>query len=361
MITGRHIAWSLAGCILLACCQPALAERPRRKMIEAVTAIDVSAGVERIECRAALPWAMSQALVYAGVRTGYAEFCAVSGWSAEFHHRFSDPSAAAPSLHTGPASRCFSRGAKLYGKRLEMFAWPEVTSESDRLLAARAAWEFILSSIAADRPVLCDYLEGGVLYGYDETMDEPVVYFNTTGPGFGALKRSRFSELFLRELFGLAVIADAAPGPDARALLVGVLANLIVKAAEGEDEGAPANLAAMRALAADLLDRGLNQAAWGEAVQRPLCAQGEARLCTAVYLRRSADLLGEAARRHLIGAAEHYEQAYEAWWKCCEALGAGAGAGREQAAAGRVHQAIGSELLALAEVSRALALVEGGR
>ena len=360
MITGRHIAWSLAGCVLLACCHPALGDRPRRKMIEAVAAIDVSAGVERIECRAALPWAMSQALVYAGVRTGYAEFCAVSGWSAEFHHDFADQTVVLPALHAGPASRCFSRGVKLYGKRLEMFAWPEVTSESERLLAARAAWEFILSSIAADRPVLCGYLEGGVFYGYDETMDEPVVYFNTTGPGFGALRRSRFSELFLRDLFGLAVIADAAPGPDPRALLVSVLANLIVKAAEGEVDGAPANLAAMQALAADLLNPDLDWAAWDEALCRPLGAQGEARLCTAVYLRRSADLLGEAARPHLIAAADHYEQAYEAWRKCCEALGPDGGGGDERAAAGRVHQAIGAELLALAEVSRALALVQGG-
>jgi len=346
-------------------------DRPRKRMIEALTAIDVSAGVEDIEYRASLPWMISQVLVYSGVKTNYADFCAVSGWSAEFHYAHDKVWLAYLSLDKLPAGRCFIRGIENYGKRLTLFSWPEVSDENDRLLAARAAWEFIVTNIGAGIPVLTDYIDGGVLYGYDETLEDPAVYFSTNGPGFGAIHRSKFNEIFLKELHGLGVIEDDEPGPDPKALLVGVLANLLIRAYEAESDGAPAGIAAMQDLAVDLLDPTTTWSPQDCWLCFPLSEQTETRLCTAVYLRRNASLLGPAIEPHILAAADRYEEAFGAWRKRWEASWLTNGAkddrscaemindtGRREAIAGHVYRALGAELLALSEVQKAIDALE---
>jgi len=358
-------------CILAASTCWSQADRPRRKMIEALTAIDVSAGVDDLEYRASLPWMLSQALVYSGVKTNYAEFCAVSGWSAEFHYALDKVWLTYLTFENLPSGRCFTRGVQLYGKRFSVFGWPKAENEQDRLLGARAAWEFIIANIAAGVPVLTDYIDGGVLYGYDETLDDPAIYFSTNGPGFGAIKRSTFNGIFQRDLHGLAVLADDESGPAERTIFFAVLTNLLLKAYEPESDGAPAGLAAMQALTGDLLSQQVDWKGKAEWLCRPLAEQSEARLCTAVYLRRHADLLGDAARLHLLAAADHYEQAFRAWrdrWEA-GALTDGeederpadeliADTGRREAIAGHVCRAMGAELLALGEVAQALEAAE---
>lgn len=347
------------------------ADRPRKKMLQALTAIDVSAGVESLEYRASLPWMISQVLVYSGVKTNYADFCAVSGWSGEFHYARDKVWLAYLSLDKLPSGRCFTRGIENYGKRLTLFSWPEVGDEQDRLLAARAAWEFIVTNIGAGIPVLTDYIDGGVLYGYDETLEDPAIYFSTNGPGFGAIHRSKFNEIFLKQLHGLGIVEEDEPGPEQRTLLVGTLANLLIRAYEAETDGAPAGIAAMRDLAADLLDPTTTWPPQDSWLCFPLSEQTETRLCTAVYLRRNASLLGPAAEPHILAAADRYEEAFGAWRNRWEASWLTNGArddrscaemvddpGRREAIAGHVHRALGAELLALSEVQKALEALE---
>ena len=345
-------------------------------MIEAVTAINVSAGVEKIQYKASLPWMVSQVLVYSGVKTDYADFCAISGWSAEFHYDFAKKWITYLTFEGLPSGRCFSRGVGFYGKRFEAFSWPETETEEERLLAAQGAWDFILGKIAEGTPVLTDYIDGGVLYGYDETLDDPAIYFSTNGPGFGAIRLSEFQEAFRKSLHGLATLVDAEdePATDARKLLVGTLANLILRAYERETDGCAAGIAGMQSLVVDLLDPARDWGQDDEWLCWPLSEQTEIRLCTAAYLRRNADVLGPVARLHLLTAADHYEQAFGLWRKRWEASALTGGeedgrpdaermgdTGRREAIAGYVCQALGAELLAVAEISRALAtLKEGG-
>jgi hypothetical protein len=344
--------------------------RPARKMIPAITAIDVGAGVEKLQQRDSLAWMTAQTLVYSGVKTNYADLCAISGLSALFMYRFDDPTCAAPSLGRTEAGRCLARGIEHYGRRLERFQWPQSTTEEERLAASRMAWEFILDNIARDRPVLCDYLEGGVLYGYDETQEDPVVFFNTFGPGFGALRRSWFTQAFRREVFDLACIGGEEPGVTAREMLAATLANLLVAADNTGPEGA-GSLTAMAALTRDLLDPARDWSA-GAAWLGPLVIrQGEMRLCTAVYLRRNADGLGEAARGLLLAAADEYERAAECWRQYTQVLALTNGRpdtrpeasrladpGRREAMAGWVHEAMGHELRGLGAVRQALAVAQ---
>ena len=350
-------------CLLLA--SSATADRPAKKMIPAVTAIDVGSGVEKLMYKASLPWMICQALVVEGVKTNYADFCAISGWSAEFHYDFDKQQVAFLSLQALPSGRCFSRGVSLYGKHLEMFPALPCKKEEERLGAARMAWEFICTGIAGGKPVLTDYLDGGLFYGYDETLEDPALYFNTNGPGFGALKQSKFNELFHKGLFDLGTIADGDPGPDAKSLLVATLANLLVVAAEPESDGASAGIAGMKKLADDLLDPARDWTKAGDWLCWPLSEQTETRLCTAVYLRRNAELLGDAAKPHLLQAADRYEEAFGLWRKRWDAdwLTDGkkderparlAEPARLEATAGYVDQALGAELLALSEVRQAL-------
>ncbi len=357
---------------LVASCATTMADRPRKKMMEALTAIDVAAGVERISQRASLPWMITQALVYSGVKVNYAQFCAISGWSAELRYDAGRKAPVGMSFDRLPAGRCFVRGVGYCGRRLEIFSWPEVETENDRLLAARAAWEFVVSSLASDRPVVTDYLDGGVFYGYDESLDDPVIYFSTNGPGFGALRRSQFGEAYRRGLQSLAVIADDEDGPDSRVLLVACLSNLALKSAEATSDGAPAGIAAMQALGADLLDPARKWAPDADWLVRPLGTQAQTRLCTAVYLRQNAGLLGEAVKPHLVAAADAYDRAFDAWRLCLEATTLTGGKsdarptaerladpGRREAIAGCVYQALGAELTALGEINQAIAILKG--
>jgi len=366
-MTGRRLLLFLT-LAMLTYGHSAVADRPLRKMIEAVTAIDVGVGVEQLQRRAALPWALAQALVYAGVKANYADLCTVSGWSGSFV--YAPERSAAETLDTGLRGP-LARGVELYGKRLEFFSWPDPETEEERLYAARAAWEFILNNIAEDRPVISDHGAGGVFYGYDTTRDEPAVYFDTLGPGFGAVKRTAFSQSWRTGVNELAVIVDGGTPVDEQALLVGTLANLLVKAHEPVDDNAPTGVNGLRALAADLLDPShdwTGTAAW---LADPLAQETESRLCTAAYLREHAGLLEAPAAERVLSAAGHYEDAFKLWQQRWDATWGGAeqdgrdpasrltDPGRPEAMAGYVHQALGAELLALGEVARAMALLEG--
>lgn len=346
------------------------ANRPARKVIAAITAIDVGSGVEKLQQRASLPWMAAQTLVYSGVRTNYVDLCAVSGLSALFTYRFEDPSCADPSLGRTEAGRCLVRGIEHYGRRVELFRWPEANTEEERLAASRMAWEFITSNIARDRPVLCDYLDGGVLYGYDETLDDPVLYFSTFGPGFGALRQSWFTQAFRREVFDLGCIVGDEPGATAREMLAGTLANLLV-VADITGPQATGSLAGMDSLAQDLLNPARDWSAAAAWLGSPVGHQGEMRLCTAVYLRRNADGLGEGARELLLAAADEYDKAAECWRQYTQAFMRTDGAedtrpdlqrladpGRREAMAGWVHEALGHELKALSAVRRALTVAK---
>jgi len=354
-------------CLLATSCCWGQTDRPRKRTIRALTAIDVSAGAEKIKYRASLPWMISQVLVYSGQKADYVDFCAISGWSAEFHYQFDKLWVSYLAVEGLPSGRCFSRGVQNYGKQLSVFAWPQADAEAQRLLGARAAWEFIVTNIAADRPVLTDYIDGGVFYAYDETLRDPEVSFSTNGPGAGPLTRSRFNELFQTELHGLAVITDGTAAPSPKALLLGTLANTLMKAYETEAEGAPAGIAAMQKLGADLVGDERDWAQKPDWLCWPLGNQTETRLCTAVYLRRNATLLGEGVRPHLLAAADHYEAAFKAWQRRWDASYLRGGKpddrtdaerlvdpGRREAIAGCVYEALGHELLALSEVQQAL-------
>jgi hypothetical protein len=363
-MTGRQRLLAIIVLALL-CGHGAQADRVSRKTIEAVTAIDVGLGVEQLQRRAALPWALSQALVYSGVRVGYADLCVVSGWSGGFSYAPEAP--AGDSLLRGT----LSRGVEMYGKRLEFFAWPEARTEEERIYAARAAWEFILSNIAADRPVISDYGAGGLFYGYDTSRDEPVAYFDTLGPSFGAVRRTAFSDGFRRDFRELAVIVDGGSPVDAQALLVSTMAGLLVKAHETGDGDRPAGIRGMSALAADLLDNTHDWTATVMWLADPLAQITESRLCTAAYLRRRAELLEPPAREHVLAAADLYNQAFDFWCRRWDATWGGANGderhpalrlaepGRRDSMAGYVHQALGAELLALSEIGRAIAALEG--
>lgn len=342
------------------------ANRPARKIIPAITAIDVGSGVEKLQQRASLAWMAAQVLVYTGAKTSYADLCAVSGLSAEFTYSFDDPTVAAPSLGRTEAGRCLVRGIEHYGRRVELFRWADSNTEQERLAAARMAWEFILGNLAQDRPVLCDYLEGGVIYGYDETQDDPVIYFSTFGPGFGALRQSWFTQAFRREVFDLGAVTGDEPGPSAREMLAATLANLLV-AADFTGPQSTGALAGMSVFARDLLDPARDWIAGSAWLEGLVARQGEMRLCTAAYLRRNADGMGDLARPLLAGAADEYELAAGCWRQHAQAflLTDGqedgrpdaqrlADPGRREAMAGWVYEAIGHELKALGQVRRAL-------
>jgi hypothetical protein len=346
------------------------ANRPARKVIPAITAIDVGAGVDKLQERASLAWMSAQTLVFSGVKTSYADLCAVSGLSAAFTYSFDDASAAAPSLGRTEYGKCLVRGIEHFGRRVELFRWAESNTEEERLAAARMAWEFILGNIAQDRPVLCDYLDGGVIYGYDETQDDPVIYFSTFGPGFGALRQSWFTQAFRREVFDLGTIAGDDAGVTPREMLAAALANLVVAAdlTGPHSAGAPA---AMDAFACDLLDPARDWSAGAGWLEGTVGQQGEMRLCTAVYLRHNADELGDAARPLLTQAADEYELAAGCWRQQSAAVALTDGQedgrplpqrladpGRREQMAGWVLEAIGHELKALGAVRKALAVAK---
>lgn len=350
----------------------AQADRPRKKMIEAIPAIEVGGGVEDMRFKAGLPWAAAKALVYAGVKTSYADFCALSGWSGQFLYQL-DRKAALDARFFDPVwGRHLTRGLALLGKRLDTYSWPDADTDAERMLAARGAWEFLLEHIAAGRPVISDFMGGGVFYGYDESPEDPTVYYDSLGPAFGALRRSKFLEIYQRGLSGLAILTPDEPPVDARTLLVGTLASLVVTASEEQLAGCSAGLGAMQALIRDLLTPGREWSSNTDWLTSGLITgQGEQRLCTALYLRRNADLLGEVARPRLLAAAAYFEQARAAWVRQWEASALTDGkkdgradadrladAGRMLTVAGHVAQALGYELLALGEVERTLEVVQ---
>ena len=239
---------------------------------------------------AGVPLAVMQALRQAGSDVDFTDLVAGGGWAMSFSYN-------PDSWHcAGLSCTPFAFVPERLGFQRH------AASLKDR----DAAWNFIRQHIDAGRLIVCEHLDGGLIYGYRQRNGTREVWYDgTIDLGWRDIEKLEPAGCFAFEK-----VRDPLPAVH---LYRESLAE-IVKATRSRTAGSTAfGLRALQTYAADVQ----NPQKSFDNLTEWFCWAAFERLCNraaaATWLRRAADTLGGDARPHLLAAADDYDQAHRAY------------------------------------------------
>ncbi len=280
---------------------------------------------EQIRCLALAMW-------HQGARVDYPSLMVISGAAANFHY---NPNEKYWCFMLSPDSP-ERRALESIGYRFDFLA-PGSPEQ---------AYAFIKSRISAGKLVIGSWLSTVIFYGFDESSEEPVLYYynNPFAMKGGKWTMTEFTEEYWgakvpKELFAVTekfadVNISSAVRYAMKRIVLCAKQNRLVKSLYLENydlSGIETGFKAYEAYARDLEDMskkmkksmddkdGYFDIGWGCYAIYP---QWTARAAVAVFLRRYApEHHKEYFHEHLARAAEHYDKEIEAWKKWEKHLG----------------------------------------
>ncbi len=255
--------------------------------------------------KAHLPAAMVQALEHNHIATSYSELVAANGWAFSFSYKYGNWHVAALPLED------FTWYPEQLGCRVESVA----CRDPDVL------WKFVRRHTDAGTPIVSTRGDGGLVYGH-RVKDGRRQYWFDGCPVWG------WTDVGAPHRFDTcAVLVKGRTARPRKQVLLEALRRAVRLASPHERKGVPRGLAALEAYLADVSDPTKSFDELSEWFCWATFERLSARRCCAEWLRSAAGILGGQARGPLLAAADHYEEAFQAYHTYDEIVHAEEGTG----------------------------------
>jgi hypothetical protein len=280
----------------------------------------VSLDAVRLRCRqeipeyggAGVPLAIVAAMNHAGTDIDYMDFVASTGWAFSFGYAYADISPAFLAVCGDPKSDGPYEVFRFLPERLGYGYEAAPMRDKDRL------WPFVAEHVDEGRPIVSEYLDGGLITGHRVQDGQRQVYYDQTAGAPGWLNIDE-----MNQPGNVYVLVRGREGEPWEGILPEALRRAASKGSPHAWGGVPQGMAALEAYLADVADPGKDFAKCGEWFCWAAFERLSARKCAAAWLETLSQKLPGSVGRQVSTAARQYHEAFDAYERFRAAVGAG--------------------------------------